>query len=277
MRAARAADKRAEAMTRSLGGPAIVLALVLAEVAVGGVLILWAVPLWGNVRTSFWKINGAVLAVTGVLATLAARAPLLDSPGVTGAAQAGVGMLGFFASLNVVSQVVLWVGALKVARAVSIASVPVGFAALVAIALDPAAQSSHAVAAFQLVAGALFAGAATVGLLLGHWYLVDRKLSRAPLARVNLLFCGGAIVAAVAAFLGRGAGGGTAQASLSPLLGAGALASYLAVGLAGLCLTIGVFIRALVKEDSVQAATGLFYLGVIMGLSAEFAAKVRFF
>jgi hypothetical protein len=40
---------------------------------------------------------------------------------------------------------------------------------------------------------------------------------------------------------------------------------------------IGFFIRALIKEDSIQAATGLFYLAVIMALAAEFAAKVRFY
>jgi len=40
---------------------------------------------------------------------------------------------------------------------------------------------------------------------------------------------------------------------------------------------IGFFIRALVKEDSIQAATGFFYLAVILALSAEFAAKVRFY
>jgi hypothetical protein len=33
----------------------------------------------------------------------------------------------------------------------------------------------------------------------------------------------------------------------------------------------------LVKGNSIQAATGMFYLAVIMALAAEFAAKVYFF
>ena len=40
---------------------------------------------------------------------------------------------------------------------------------------------------------------------------------------------------------------------------------------------IAFFIRAMVKEDSIQAATGFFYLAVIMAFAAEFAAKVRFY
>ena len=53
--------------------------------------------------------------------------------------------------------------------------------------------------------GALFAGAVTDGLLLGHWHLVDRKLSREPIARINQLFLVGCALAAVAADL-RGTG-----------------------------------------------------------------------
>src|SRR4029077_17638498 len=155
-------------------------------------------------------------------------------------------------------QVLLWVGARATSKAVGILAVPIGVAALIAIDYHPAAASSGISAAFQLLAGALFAGAVTDGLLLGHWYLVERKLSRAPLARMNTLFLAGCVVAMAGAILGRHPG--TATVQLSPLLGAGALAAYLAVGLAALCVMIGFFIRALVKEDSIQAATGLFYL-----------------
>jgi hypothetical protein len=172
--------------------------------------------------------------------------------------------------------VLLWAGARALSRVVGIAAVPVGAAALIAIAIDPAAASPAGVAVFQLLAGALFAGAVTDGLLLGHWYLVERKLSRDPLARINRFFIAGCGVAMVAAILGRN-GGGQARADLSPLLGVGALAAYLAVGLAALCVMIAMFIRALIKEDSIQAATGLFYLAVMLALAAEFAAKVRFF
>ena len=271
MRGARArVELRALRMKHTLGGPAIVLALVLGETAVGGLAVLWLSDAWGRTRMGFFKLIGAVLASFAILAWLAARAPLLNGPATSTAARAGVALLMTFAIATVVWQVLLWTGQLKASRIVGIAAVPIGIAALVTIAFDPAAASKPASAAFQLLAGALFAGAVTDGLLLGHWYLVERKLTRAPLARMNTLFLAGCGVAIVGAILGRHPG-------LSPLLGAGALAAYLAVGLAALCVMIGFFIRALVKEDSIQAATGLFYLAVILALAAEFAAKVRFF
>ncbi|HEX9774178.1 MAG TPA: hypothetical protein VGB83_01170 [Actinomycetota bacterium] len=261
-------------MTDSLGGPGIVLALVLAEVAIGGVAVLWVAPLWGRVKTGFFKLAGGVLAAIAILAWLAARGPLGDAASTP--ARVAAALLLAFAALTVAGQALLWLRAHTPARMAGVASIPAGAAALVAIAFEPAAARAPAIAIFQVLAGAVFAGAFTDGLLLGHWYLVDRKLSREPLAFVNALFLGGCALAAVAGALAI-SGGGTASPDLSPLLGAGALAAYLAIGLVALCATIGVFIRALVKESSIQAATGLFYLGVIMGLAAEFASKVRFF
>jgi hypothetical protein len=126
------------------------------------------------------------------------------------------------------------------------------------------------------MAGALFLGAVVDGLLLGHWYLVDRRASREPLKRMGVLLLAGAVLAIATTIIG-GGGGGTASPQFSPLLGAGVLTVALAVGLAALCVMIAFFIRALVKEDSIQAATGFFYLAVVMALAAEFAAKVRFY
>lgn len=255
----------------------MVLALVLAELAVGGLAVLWLVPAWGRVKDGFFKLTGAILATIAILAWAAARGPLTGPDSGAGTeAETGVALLGAFAAATVLWQLLLWLGARAASRTVGILAVPVGAAALIALAADPAASSAPAVAAFQLLVGALFAGAVTDGLLLGHWHLVDRKLSREPIARINQLFLVGCALAAVAALSG-GTGGGEARTDLSPLLGVGVLTVSIAVGLTALCALIGFFIRALIKENSLQSATGLFYLGVIMAFAAEFAAKVRFF
>lgn len=261
-------------MDESLTGPAMVLALVLAEVAVGGTALLWATPAWGRARPGFYKLVGAVLLAAAALAWLAARGPL-GGEGAPGARGAAVVLLAATAGASLLWQVLLWLRARNAARALGIATVPVGVAALVALAAVPAARNATAVAAFQLLAGAVFAGAITDGLLLGHWYLVDRKLSPEPLARINRFLLAGCALAAVAAIV---AGpGGRASAQLSPLLGVGALTFVLALGLIAVCALIGFFIRGLVRENSLQAATGFFYLAVIMGIAAEFAAKVDFY
>lgn len=258
------------------GGPAIVLSLVLAEAAIGGLAVLWLVPAWGQVRAGFFKLIGAVLVTFAVLAWLAARAPLLGTPGAPSAARIGVTLLEAFAIATIVWQVLFWAGLREASRIVGIAAVFAGAAAFVEIGRHPAAHASMPVAVFQLFAGAVFIGAVMDGLLLGHWHLVDRKLSRRPLYRTNQFFLAGCALAAIAAIAG-GTGAGVARSDLSPLLGVGVLTVSIAVGLAALCALIGFFIRALIRESSLQSATGLFYLGVIMGFASEFAAKVRFF
>ena len=263
-------------VTESLGGPGIVLALVLIETAVGGLTVLWLTPSWGRVRDGFFKLTGSVIVVAAGLARLAGGSPLLNSPGATGAARAAVGLMTAFAIVTVLWQVLLWLRLRSVSHVVGLAAVPVGIGALGALAAVPSVRAAVPIAALQLVAGSVFMGAVTDGLLLGHWHLVDRTAARAPLARMNLFFlvgCG--LVAAVA--IAAGTGGGEARSDLSPLLGVGVLTVSIAVGLAALCALIGAFIRALIKESSMQSATGLFYLGVIMAFAAEFAAKVRFF
>jgi hypothetical protein len=260
---------------RDPGGPAIVLGLLLIETAIGAMAILWTVRLWGAVKWGFFKLAGATIVVCAWLGWLALRGPLLDEP-VPTSAQTADKLLLAFAVATLIWQLLLWFKQRQASRIVGLVSIPVGVAALVALGLDPAASSGAPIAIAQLFAGALFAGAVLDGLLLGHWHLVDRKLGTAPIARFNNLLLAGAVAVMVTAIPMAG-GGGDVDSRISPLLGAGDLVVWLAIGLAALCLVIGLFIRALVKEGSIQSATGLFYLGVLMGFAAEFAAKVEFF
>jgi hypothetical protein len=250
------------------------MALVLAETAVGGLLVLWVTPTWGVLRTGFFKLTGAVLAACAVLGWLSASGPLRAATG--DAHTVAYRLLAAFAIAVVLWQVLTWFRAPAAGRVVGVAAVPLGFAALISLAVLPEAAHSTWIGVVQVLAGALFLGAVTDGLLLGHWYLVDKRASREPLRRMAQLLLGGSVTAIVATILG-GGGGGSTNANFSPLLGAGALTVALAVGLAALCVMIAFFIRAMVKEDSIQAATGFFYLAVIMALAAEFAAKVRFY
>jgi hypothetical protein len=258
-----------------MNGPASVMSLVLAEITVGGLAVLWSTAAWGHIRRGFFKLIGGVLVCSGVLAWLAARAPL-GGARAHGTAALAFWLLAATAAVALLWQLLLWAGLDDLSRLVGLAAVPVGVAALVALASLPAAAHSTGVSIAQLLTGALFLGAVTDGLVLGHWYLVDRRASRSPLSRMGIFFLAGAPLMAAATIAG-GGGGATADPRLSPLLGAGSLTVALAVGLAVLCALIGFFIRALVKEDSIQAATGFFYLAVIMAFAAEFAAKVRFF
>ena len=130
----------------------------------------------------------------------------------------------------------------------------------------------------QLLAGAVFMGAVVDGLLLGHWYLTDRKLSRKPINRLAL-----AVIVAVAleaaAVIAGGLGPDRRNREISAILTAGGLAPWVALGMIGTTALIAGMIKVTLRGEratAVQAATGFFYLAVVTAFAGELAAKVRF-
>ena len=250
-------------------GPAGVLTVVLYETALGSLALLWVAPLWGVVRAGFFKLVGATVAACAALAFFVGRGEL-HLAGASGRAAAV--WLGVFA-LAVLAWQVLVYARVAAARWAGVAAVLPGLVAAWPLAVLSGRPGLGAVA---LLTGALFLGATVDGLLLGHWYLVDRRLSNRPILALASWFIAGVAAALVSAALG-GERGGAVDQSLSPLLAYPNLTVYLAVGLVLVCGLIASFIRVLVRGGSIQAATGMFYLAVVMALAAEFAAKVYFF
>lgn len=254
-------------------GAAGVTALVLAEAAVGTLAFAFLTPLWREVRRGFFVLTGSLAFTLAVTCWLSVRAAIVpgDAAGAWSARLAGVLSVAILA----------WIALLLArrpgpARVVGLASVALGLALLLAMA--GTAEGSSAVAAFQLLAGAAFLGAVTAGLLLGHWYLTDRKLSRTPIRRFALGLLG-AVVAEAVAVLAGGFGPSGDTASFNPLLTSVGLASWIALGMVGTTALIAALIVAALRGErssAVQAATGFFYLAVITGATAELAAKVRF-
>jgi hypothetical protein len=290
-----------------VSGPTGVIAVVLFEIALGSLALLWLAPLWGVVRPGFFKLVGATVVACAGLAWLAGHTAL-EAAGPDGRAAAR--WLASFAVAALLWQVLVYarVGSRpRVGAAVGAAGSPppagagqpegrqgptslvagttelgrwAGIAALLPglAAVWPLAALSGRplVGAVALLTGALFLGATTDGLLLGHWYLVDRRLSNRPILSLANWLIVGIAAALVSAVLG-GERGGRVDQSLSPLLAFPNLTVWLAVGLVLVCALIAGFIRVLVRGGSIQAATGMFYLAVVMALAAEFAAKVYFF
>jgi hypothetical protein len=254
-------------------GPAGVLALVLAETVAGGAVLLFLTPLWGEVKRGFFKLTGALLFGLG-LATWGAIA----SARVAGA-QAG--RWSFWLAAAFTGVTLLWVALLfgrraTAARVVGFASLPVSVALLVALA--GTSDESGVVSVLQLLAGAAFLGAVLDGLLLGHWYLTDRGLSRGPINRFALLLIA-AVGLEAAAVVAGGFGPVSSSPDINPLLTAAGLASWIALGMVAATLLIAVMIRLTLRgarATAVQAATGFFYLAVITAFAGELAAKVRF-
>ena len=290
-----------------MSGPTGVIAVVLFEIALGSLALLWLAPLWGVVRPGFFKLVGATVVACAGLAWLAGHTAL-EAAGPDGRAAAR--WLASFAVAALLWQVLVYArvgsrprvgaavgaagspapagtgqpegrqgptspvaGTTELSRWAGIAAVLPGLAAVWPLAALSGRPLAGAVA---LLTGALFLGATTDGLLLGHWYLVDRRLSNRPILSLANWLIVGIAAALVSAILG-GERGGRVDQSLSPLLAFPNLTVWLAVGLVLVCALIAGFIRVLVRGGSIQAATGMFYLAVVMALAAEFAAKVYFF
>jgi hypothetical protein len=257
-----------------MDGPSGVVALVLIETAAGGTAILWLGGGWGTVRRGFFVLTGSVTLGCALLATLAA-AGAADPP--TGPARTAVLLAAATSVLLGLSLAALVLRLDGAGRLFGVLAIPAAATALVAFGW--LAGPSLAPAMLQIVAGAVFMGAVTDGLLLGHWYLVDRRLSREPINRFTILLIVAVLLeAAAVALLGFRGQTGPAP-GFSPFLGIAGLATWLALGMVACTALIALLIRAALKGTrprAVQAATGFFYLAVITAFTAEMAAKVRF-
>jgi hypothetical protein len=256
-----------------VSGPAGVTALVLAETVAGGLALLFFTPLWGEVRRGFFTLTGSVLLV------LAGATWASVAAGVVERSAAGTWSLRLSAAVTIA--LLLHVGLMLTRRPVparAFGFVAAGLSGLLLVAMAGTAEGSSIVALLQLLAGAAFLGAVMDGLLLGHWYLTDRGLTRTPINRTTNLLLLGVVLEAVALVLG-GFGPTRASSEFNPLLTSAGLASWIALGMVATTALIGVMIRLTLRgprSSAVQAATGFFYLAVITAMTAEFAAKVRF-
>jgi hypothetical protein len=254
-------------------GVAGVMALVLAEATAGTAAFLWLTPLWSEVKRSFFKLLGAILSVLAVAtwfsvdAAVVARFPSGDALRVTVLVAAG---------LTVAWMLLLFARRPVAARVLGLLSVPAWL--LVLVWMGGAGRQATWLALFQLAAGAALLGATTDGLLLGHWYLTDRKLTRGPITRTTTILLFSVGVAAVGV-VSAGFSGVKTSTSINPLLTAGALAPWISLGMIAATALIAVLVKAALKGErpsAVQSATGFYYLAVVTAFTAEVAVKTRF-
>ncbi len=256
-----------------MSGSAGVMALVLGQTVAGASALLWFTPLWGELKRGFFKLTGSILLALAFAWWRSAAAGLIggDRAGTWSLRLAAASMILIF-----VWTALLFLRPQRVARAVGFLGVPVAVAGLVAMA--GTARQSQPLALFQLLAGAAFLGSVLDGLLLGHWYLTDRGLSRVPINRYTFAMLA-AIVLEVAAVISAGFGGVGASNEINPLLTAGALAPWIALGMVGTTALIAVLAKLVLRGErasAVQSATGFFYLAVVTAFTAEVAVKTRF-
>jgi hypothetical protein len=258
-----------------MAGPLGVMSVLLLETAVGGSLVLWASGVWGAVRRGFFLLTGATTALCALGAWEVARLelPRVASP-VAGPALSGFALLS---ALTVLWLVVLVSQRPGAARLMGLAATAVGVVVLGLVGAVRGRPVTRGI--LELALGALFLGSAVYGLLLGHWYLVERRLDAIHMVRSSRWYVAGVLAAVGAVALAAGAPPAAAPEAFSPLLGIPGFNAVLAGGLVAVCALIAGCVWKLAREGgrSIQAATGMYYLGVLMAFSAELSAKIGFF
>src|ERR1700730_3696638 len=168
----------------------LALFLLLAETAVGGFATRASLRLTGGLTHGFLKFIAVTYAILGSLAFLVV---LAGPPGsyhrLLSINQSAAGALIFLQGLVVVAlvvhAVVIWRHPSSRASWLLTLSASILLLAGIAAALWPLAGSLLNGAAIALVVAlsAAVLGAATTGMLLGHWYLVTPALTNRPLLR----------------------------------------------------------------------------------------------
>ena len=250
------------------------LGVVMAELVAGGLILTWCSPLWNEAKRSYFTLYSGLLVLLLALPTwLAIRTSAEGGEAATWAVRLALATVVLVA-LTTIAMLAHRQG---LARVLGFMSIPV--AAAVPVLLATLADRGLAVGLVQVAAGARFLGAAYDALLLGHWYLTDRKLPRRPIRRATDLLLAACVLEAVV-IAATGFAGGTVSTQLNPILAIGDVVPWIAIGMALATLLIAALMRAALRgqrASAVQSATGFAYLAVLFAIVGEIAVKTRFF
>jgi hypothetical protein len=275
--------------------PAAVLALVLAMTAVGGSALLWLAPTFGRLRHGYEILTGASVALLAWGAWAALATPVSTLTGADAAAAGDLARnlllaLAGFSALAVIALAVRlpsWIG--RVLGLAATVAGAVAFVPLASVRTDRGGAGGTVQGVVELGLGSFLMGAIWVGMILGHWYLVERRLSNRYMvwiAWANVAALGAGLASVLLSGRNPAPCEGLAEEAFercaltfAPILRIGSMTIILGLGVLALLALIAGFNVKLAKEGgrSIQASTGMFYLAVILAPAVEFAAKVRFF
>lgn len=225
----------------------------------GGLAFLWVTSRRGLLSVGYrWLLYGVWGSLAGLAAALGFAGDTIWLRDVFGAIAAGVCIVAVLLSKNQNFP----------PRRVDFLAPALGIVGLVAAGLE--ADGSVALAIVRVIAGALFLGAVTDTMLLGHWYLVQPGMSRAPLIEL-IIWAGVLCLADAVLWL---VPTGLLSAETDSLLAWFWLVC--AIATVGLLATTRLALRE-PRYSAVMAATGLSYLAVMTAVAMELVAGAAVF
>ena len=262
----------------------LALFLLLAETAVGGFATVAYLRLTGGLTHGFLKFIAVTYAILGILAFLVV---LTGPPGayhrLLSINQSAAGALIFLQGLLVVALVahvvIIWRQDGSRLSWVLTMAASLLLLAGIAAALWPLAGSLLDGAAIALVVAlsAAVLGAATTGMLLGHWYLVTPALTNRPLLRaIGVLLVSLVLQAILFPLTLRGLAHGSGSLA-HPLTVSPVLSVLWALGAVFLPLIAAGLALPTCRLRSFMSTTGLLYLAMIAILPGQLLGQLLFF
>ena len=229
----------------------------------GSLLVVGLTELWGGTTRGYRLFMAWLLAVFAAILLLS---ELNLAPGTIADATAGTRRLLVWVFVATVAAYLLASLARLPRAGLAVVGGLVGIVALVTLAAAGGTESAPLFAA-QLILAALALGAVNAAMLLGHWYLVTPKLSPAPLRRMMWLLVAALALQGVVFALAM------LMVSSGPLGGSIGWVTWLRV-LVGIALPIGITVLAYLatRATSLQASTGLLYIGLAFVMAGSIAA-----
>jgi hypothetical protein len=262
--------------------------LVFAQLYVGGLLAL-SVPPFHGIARGFYKSTAAVYLAFGALAFGGRLSLWLEhEAGRPSVPNEPLELLLWLISLVAAAAYLqsLWGKAFRWRARVYATAWLAGVAALAlgaqAFRLAPVLSLESVFYPLQLIVGSLLLGAVTTGMLLGHWYLIDRELSIEPFRQLFAFFIAllgaqavlsGVFVLAI--LVGGSAASGDSLTRLfdahrALLTGRLLLSPAAAAGLAWM-------IWKTLRIPQTMAATGLYYIAILAVLVGEMLGRFILF
>ncbi|MBI4515800.1 MAG: hypothetical protein HY699_08290 [Deltaproteobacteria bacterium] len=259
--------------------------LVFGQLAVGGFLAL-SVPPFHQIERGFYKSSAAVYLFVALLAAAGNTALLLQATASSTAQWFAAGLWWALVLAATGYLLSLWGERVVLRARAFVATWMSGLLALVVSAQlyrrAPMVSVETVLYPLSFIISALLLGAVTTGMLLGHWYLIDRHLPLAPFERMLKLFI--RVLVAQAGLLLIGplclaiAGSAETGVSLSHLLADHRLLLGLRLLLGPLASAgLAWMIRETLKVPQTMAATGLFYIAILAVLVGEFLGRFILF
>lgn len=262
----------------------LALFLLLTETTIGTFAVTLYLRLRGGITPgfiTFMAVTDAILALLSLWAV--AGLPVATYARHFGIASGAAGLLTALQALTLAAMLVYAVMAWRAQTGPLAAAPAVGLSALllaaIAVTLAPLGTTWWGPAAIvvAVILGTVVLGAATTGMLLGHWYLVTPALTNLPLLRAIAILVIGLVAQAAVFVVALGSLAASAGSLTRPLADNPILATLWILGSVALPLVAGVLALPACRLRSFMSTTGLLYMAMIALLPGQLVGLVLFF